>query len=107
MIHIDLNVRVSDAATPEEAARLLLGEALRKIARNARGRTARTVQPAATTAYTMEELSVAATPLVDEGRGREVQDLLSGKYGVDAIDMLPKAAYNAFAEDLRAMGAKL
>lgn len=67
-------------------------------------------QPAAvpTTAqtYTMEQLAVAATQLVDAGRREELVGLL-GHFGVQALTALPKEQYGAFATALRQMGAKI
>lgn len=67
-------------------------------------------QPAAvpTTAqtYTMEQLAVAATQLVDAGRREELVGLL-GRFGVQALTALPKEQYGAFATALRQMGAKI
>ncbi len=62
--------------------------------------------PTATTAYTLEQLAVAATQLVDAGRRSELVQLLS-TYGVAALTALPKEHYGAFATALRGMGAKI
>ena len=56
--------------------------------------------------YTMEQLAVAATQLVDAGRREELVDLL-GRFGVQALTALPKEQYGAFATALRQMGAKI
>ncbi len=56
--------------------------------------------------YTMEQLAVAATQLVDAGRREELVGLL-GQFGVQALTALPKDQYGAFATALRQMGAKL
>ncbi len=56
--------------------------------------------------YTMEQLAVAATQLVDAGRREELVGLL-GQFGVQALTALPKEQYGAFATALRQMGAKL
>jgi len=61
---------------------------------------------AATPAYTIEQLSVAAAPLMDAGRGKELVDLLH-RFGVQATTQLPREAYGAFATELRALGAKI
>lgn len=67
-------------------------------------------QPAAvpTTAqtYTVEQLAVAATQMVDAGRRQELVNLL-GRFGVQALTALPKEQYGAFATALRQMGAKI
>lgn len=56
--------------------------------------------------YTMEQLAVAATQLVDTGRRTELVSLL-GQFGVPALTALPKDQYGAFATALRQMGAKI
>ena len=67
-------------------------------------------QPAAvpTTAqtYTVEQLAVAATQMVDAGQRQELVNLL-GRFGVQALTALPKEQYGAFATALRQMGAKI
>lgn len=64
--------------------------------------------PVPTTAqtYTMDQLAVAATQLVDAGRRQELVGLLT-TFGVQALTALPKEQYGAFATQLRAMGAKI
>lgn len=56
--------------------------------------------------YTMEQLAVAATQLVDAGRRTELVSLL-GQFGVPALTALPKDQYGNFATALRQMGAKI
>lgn len=62
--------------------------------------------PTTAQTYTMEQLAVAATQLVDAGRREELVQLL-GQFGVQALTMLPKEQYGAFATQLRTMGAKI
>ncbi|NMB44825.1 MAG: hypothetical protein GX998_00265 [Firmicutes bacterium] len=62
------------------------------------------VAPAQT--YTMDQLAVAATQLVDAGRREELISLLT-QFGVQALTALPKEQYGAFATTLRQMGAKI
>lgn len=62
--------------------------------------------PTAAPAYTLEQLSVAGTQLVDAGRMTELQQLLTS-FGVSSLMQLPKEQYGAFATQLRAMGAKI
>jgi len=62
--------------------------------------------PTTTQTYTMEQLAVAATQLVDAGRREELVQLLS-QFGVSALTQLPKEQYGAFATALRQMGAKI
>lgn len=64
------------------------------------------VVPTAAQTYTMEQLAVAATQLVDAGRRMELVQLL-GAFGVQALISLPKEQYGAFATQLRALGAKI
>lgn len=62
--------------------------------------------PTAAQTYTMEQLAVAATQLVDAGRRTELVGLLNS-FGVQALMALPKEQYGAFATQLRTMGAKI
>lgn len=56
--------------------------------------------------YTIDQLAVAATQLVDAGRREELVQLLAA-FGVQALTALPKEQFGAFATQLRAMGAKI
>lgn len=56
--------------------------------------------------YSMEQLAVAATQLVDAGRRTELVGLLQ-QFGVQALTALPKEQYGNFATQLRSMGAKI
>ncbi|MGI6349905.1 MAG: hypothetical protein ACOXZ0_08380 [Eubacteriales bacterium] len=56
--------------------------------------------------YTLEDLALAGTQVVDMGRKQELLDCL-GRYGVQALTQLPKTHYSAFAGELRALGAQL
>jgi hypothetical protein len=62
--------------------------------------------PTASTNYTMDQLALAATQLMDAGRQADLFGLLQG-FGVPALTALPKEQYGAFATQLRAMGAKI
>ena len=62
--------------------------------------------PVATQLYSMEQLAVAATQLMDAGRRTELISLLSA-FGVQTLTSLPKEQYGAFATQLRAMGAQI
>jgi hypothetical protein len=62
--------------------------------------------PTSTQSYTMEQLAVAATQIVDAGRRAELVGLLSS-FGVQALTALPKEQYGAFATQLRVLGAKI
>lgn len=62
--------------------------------------------PTTTQTYTMEQLAVAATQLVDAGRREELVQLLR-QFGVEALTQLPKEQYGAFVTALRQMGAKI
>lgn len=70
--------------------------------------TVPTVAPVQTTtqSYTMEQLAVAATQIVDAGHRNELVSLL-GSFGVQALTALPKEQYGAFATQLRSLGAKI
>lgn len=62
--------------------------------------------PTTAQTYTLTQLAVAATQLVDTGRRGELVNLLAS-FGVPALTGLPKEHYGAFATQLRAMGAKI
>lgn len=62
--------------------------------------------PTSVQPYTMEQLAVAATQLVDAGRRTDLVQLLSS-FGAQALTALPKEQYGAFATQLRARGVKL
>jgi hypothetical protein len=62
--------------------------------------------PTSAQTYSMEQLAVAATQIVDSGRRTELVSLLSS-FGVQALTALPKEHYGAFATQLRALGSKI
>lgn len=62
--------------------------------------------PTSNRTYTMQQLAVAATQLVDAGRRSELVGLLNS-FGVQAMTALPREQYGAFATQLRAFGAKI
>jgi hypothetical protein len=62
--------------------------------------------PTSAQSYTMEQLAVAATQLVDAGRREELVNLLKS-FGVQALTALSKEQYGAFATQLRTLGAKI
>lgn len=53
--------------------------------------------------YTMEQLALAATQLIDDGRRTELVSLLNS-FGVQAVNALPKEQYGTFAERIKALG---
>ncbi len=68
-------------------------------------------QPAqqATTAkapITLEAISRAGAALVDQGKMQQIMGLLS-KYGVQAITQLQPNTYEAFAAEMRTLGAQI
>ena len=62
--------------------------------------------PTADQSYTLEQLAVAATSIVDAGRRTDLVGLLSS-FGIQALTSLPKEQYGAFATELRSLGAKI
>lgn len=62
--------------------------------------------PTSDTSYTMEQLGVAAGPLVDAGKGPELTQWLQQK-GAQALTHLDKSFYGEFATYLRSLGAKI
>lgn len=65
------------------------------------------VPTAAEPQYTVEQIQIAATPLIDAGRGEEIRALLMQRYGVDALTALNPSYYPAFVNDLRQLGVKI
>ena len=61
--------------------------------------------PAAKT-YTLDAIANAMAALIDEGKMAACMETIR-KYGVPAINLLTPEQYPAFAEDLKALGAKL
>lgn len=62
--------------------------------------------PTSAPTYTMDQLAVAATQLMDAGRQSELVALLQS-FGAQSLMMLPKEQYGAFATSLRGMGANI
>jgi FtsZ-interacting cell division protein ZipA len=62
--------------------------------------------PTSAPSYTMDQLAVAATQLVDAGKREDLLQLLNS-FGAQALTALPKEQYGAFATKLRELGAKL
>lgn len=67
------------------------------------------VVPTAPAPVTMQTIATAGAALVDAGPENMAKliGLLQSKYGVQTITQLKPEQYEAFAADLRAMGAKL
>lgn len=63
-------------------------------------------QPVQQKAITIDMLAAAGAPLVDQGKMPQLMALLA-KYGVQAITQLTPDKYDAFATDLRAIGAQI
>ena len=57
-------------------------------------------------AITLNDLATAGAGLVDQGKMPQVIALL-GKYGVQAITQLQPESFEAFAAELRALGASI
>lgn len=64
------------------------------------------VPTAAAPAYTVEQLGVAAGPLLDAGRAGELTAWLNQK-GVSFLNQLDPSLYGEFATYLRSLGAKI
>ncbi len=62
--------------------------------------------PATAPTYTMDQLAVASTQLMDAGRRQELVELVRS-FGVTFLTALPEDQYGAFATALRAKGVKL
>lgn len=65
-----------------------------------------TVAPTATATptYTMEQLAVAATGLIDAGKMQDVQNTLAS-LGAQTLMDLPQEKYGEFASAIKAIGA--
>ena len=57
-------------------------------------------------ALTLNDIATAGAGLVDQGKMQQVIELL-GKYGVQAITQLQPTQFDAFAVELRALGAAI
>lgn len=57
-------------------------------------------------ALTLNDIATAGAGLVDQGKMQQVIELL-GKYGVQAITQLQPTQFDAFAGELRALGAAI
>lgn len=70
--------------------------------------TTSTVNPVptatATPTYTMEQLAVAATGLIDAGKMQDVQNTLAS-LGAQTLMDLPQEKYGEFASAIKAIGA--
>lgn len=62
--------------------------------------------PTSQTAYSMDQLAVAATQLMDTGKRDQLMQLLA-TFGVQALTALPQEQYGAFATKLRELGANI
>ena len=62
--------------------------------------------PTSVQTYTLDQLAVAATTLVDAGRRADLINLLA-LFGVPALTALSTEQYGNFATNLRSMGAKI
>lgn len=62
--------------------------------------------PTSAPSYTMDQLAVAATQLMDAGKRDELLQLLAA-FGVQALTSLPQEQYGAFATKLRELGANI
>lgn len=67
---------------------------------------AQPAQQAAKTPITLEVISRAGAALVDQGKMQQIMGLLS-KYGVQAITQLQPNTYEAFAAEMRTLGAQI
>lgn len=66
-------------------------------------------QPAPTTApkpYTLEQLSLAAAPLLDAGKDKELMAVIQS-FGVMSLQQLPTEKYGEFAAAIRSLGAQI
>lgn len=100
---------VIEIKAPELAGAMekLAAALMNKTAAPAANPTQTSVPVAAPAAYTFEQLRTAAGQLVSvPGKQAELIALL-GQFGVQALTLLPQEQYDAFATELRRMGAKI
>lgn len=62
--------------------------------------------PTSAATYSIDQLAVAATQLMDAGKRNELTQLLA-TFGVQALTALPTEQYGAFATKLRELGANI
>lgn len=65
--------------------------------------------PAPTTSaipYSLEQLALAAAPLMDAGKANELTELMKS-FGVASLQQLPTDRYGEFAAAIRTMGARI
>lgn len=62
--------------------------------------------PTANPSFSIDQLSVAATGLVDAGKVGDLMALL-GQYGCQALTQLPEERYGEFATAMRGLGAQI
>lgn len=62
--------------------------------------------PTTQTTYSMDQLAVAATQLMDTGKREQLLQLMA-TFGVQALTALPQEQYGAFATKLRELGANI
>ncbi len=68
--------------------------------------TAAPVTPTAAPAYTFDQITKAGADLAAAGKTPQLLGLLQ-QFGIQAVSMLPKEQYGAFAMALRGLGAQL
>ena len=93
------------ADTPKETAT----KPVQSVPITAPTQTTPVVQPAPTAQpipYTLEQLSLAAAPLIDAGKGKELTDIVQG-FGVVSLQQLPAEKYGEFATAIRGLGAQI
>lgn len=62
--------------------------------------------PVSKPAYTFDQLAKATAPLIDAGKINNIRGLLS-QFNVPSLNVLKEEQYDAFANALRGLGAKL
>ena len=62
--------------------------------------------PVSKPAYTFNQLARATAPLIDAGKINDIRGLLS-QFNVPSLNVLKEEQYDAFANALRGLGAKL
>ena len=99
---------VAPTATTTTVPRNTIASYIQPVPTTQTAQTAPTVSPGptatATPTYSMEQLAVAATGLIDAGKMQDVQNTLAS-LGAQTLMDLPQEKYGEFASAIKAIGA--
>lgn len=66
-----------------------------------------TIVPTTEPEYTLEQLALAASPIMETPQGMEQLQALLAQFNVPSLAQLDKSMYGAFATSIHALGAKI